>query len=134
MNEPLKTCPFCGGEAFVAYRCGTAHDIRCKNNACMAQVSFKDRIDKEKAAAAWNRRAPQLINGDFAGLSVPEFEQTIAGLSGLVPVIIPFLMEHNYENIGAEDAAECALTLQIAADAVIELMQQVHGKGGVQDD
>lgn len=129
----LKKCQFCGAEVKTEPLYDTRGAITavyCTNDPeCGAMVTFVGNESKKKAITAWNRRAPELINKDFAGLTPEQYEQTIAGLSGLVPIIIPFLMKQNLDNMGVEDAAECAITLQIAADAVKELMQQVYGCG-----
>jgi hypothetical protein len=68
-----------------------------------------------------------LINQDFAGLTPEEYDKTIAGLSGLSLIVAPLLLNNNYEGRGIEDAAEFTLDLTIAADALTELKQQVHG-------
>lgn len=69
----------------------------------------------------------KFINENFKGLTSEEFDKTIAGLSGLVNIIVPFLLNKNFEGVGIEDAAEFSLTLQIAADAVTEIKQQIYG-------
>lgn len=98
--EDLKSCPFCGASVQV--------------NA----NGWKHYPEEQKRT---------LINKDFAGLTPEEFDKTIEGLSGLAPIIVPFLLKHNFEGLGIEDAAEFNLDLQIATDAVIEIKQQVYG-------
>lgn len=71
----------------------------------------------------------KLINKNFAGLTVDEYDKTIAGLSGLALIIVPFLLSNNFEGMGIDAAAEFNLDLQIAVDAVQEIKQQVHGTG-----
>lgn len=70
----------------------------------------------------------KLINKDFASLTPEEFDKTIAGLSSLSVVIVPFLLKNSFEGAsGVEVAAEFNLDLQIAADAVEEIKQQIYG-------
>ena len=72
----------------------------------------------------------KLINKDFESLTETEFDKTIAGLSQLSVVIVPFLLKNSFEGTsGVEVAAEFILDLQIAADALKEIKQQVCGRG-----
>ena len=53
MNEKLKPCPFCGGDAVIMGK--RAVYIMCGNYKCMART---DKYAKPKfAKEAWNRRA-----------------------------------------------------------------------------
>lgn len=66
-----------------------------------------------------------VINKDFYGLTPEEYDKTIAGLSFLSLIVAPFIMQSKQG--GIEQAAEFSLDMQIAADAVKELKQQIHG-------
>ena len=70
----------------------------------------------------------ELINRDFLGLTQDEFDKTIAGLSGLALIVVPFITQNNIGGRGISDAAEFSLDLQIAADAVKEIKQQIFGR------
>lgn len=69
----------------------------------------------------------ELFNKDFAGLTPEEFDKTIEGLQGLTHVVAPLILNKNFEGKGIEDAAEFTLDLQIAADALFEIKQQIYG-------
>ena len=52
MNDSLKPCPFCGGEAFFSERVEYGVKVVCKN--CWTESKFyHDKID---AIIAWNSR------------------------------------------------------------------------------
>ena len=72
----------------------------------------------------------ELINKDFALLTPEDFDKTVAGLSGLSLILAPLILKANFEGTGAKDAADLALDLQIAADALIEIKQQIYGNKG----
>jgi Lar family restriction alleviation protein len=59
MNNELKPCPFCGGEARLRpERLGIEKEwrVECECwNSCGAATSF---LGKTEAIAAWNRRTP----------------------------------------------------------------------------
>lgn len=59
MNDKLKPCPFCGGEAvWIFDDFNDAHDVSCKKLNCFA-FRWKDDaryITKEYAENEWNRR------------------------------------------------------------------------------
>lgn len=89
MTEELKDCPFCGCKAtFVKHSAGMpgtmGHDrwdaVACKH--CRATVGACDRRFREKddAAAAWNRRAP-----DARDARIAELEAELAALKGPAP-------------------------------------------------
>lgn len=67
----------------------------------------------------------ELINKNFAGLTPEDFDKTIAGLSGLSLIVAPFILQNKLG--GVEAAAEFNLDLQIAADAVKEIKEQLFG-------
>lgn len=68
----------------------------------------------------------QLINKDFESLTPEEFDKTIAGLSSLSVIIVPIILQQ--QPGGLDAAAEASIDLQIAADAVSEIKEQLHGK------
>ena len=61
MNEELKPCPFCGGEAEVFdlqhENAGTYWIVCCKGSStnCAYEGHF-DKPTREEAISAWNRR------------------------------------------------------------------------------
>lgn len=56
MDNELKPCPFCGGEAEFINN-GFYYAIRCKDPNCYAgAVDVKD-FDLKRLIAAWNQRA-----------------------------------------------------------------------------
>lgn len=68
----------------------------------------------------------KLINKDFESLTPEEFDETIAGLSGLSLVVAPLVLKNKLG--GIEAAVKFSLDLQIAADAVREIKQQIYGR------
>ena len=58
MNNVLKPCPFCGGEADVIehrfYGLDSSYGLRCEK--CKAET-YQFYESEEKAIEAWNRRA-----------------------------------------------------------------------------
>ena len=58
MNNVLKPCPFCGGEAKIMKHLfnnqSTSYGVKCKR--CLAET-FQFFKSREKAVEAWNRRA-----------------------------------------------------------------------------
>ena len=59
MANELKPCPFCGGEAEVIthMQCmAKAYCVVCKDKECRGRA-VKPLRDRDKAIAAWNRRA-----------------------------------------------------------------------------
>lgn len=64
MNEKLKPCPFCGGEASIfsnawewkAILRGDRYSVRCVNELCHVFVCGNPMKTKEAASAAWNMR------------------------------------------------------------------------------
>ena len=53
--QPLRECPFCGGEAEATEYNDSDYTIMCKN--CHAEIGWRE---KAEAIAAWNRRADHL--------------------------------------------------------------------------
>ena len=54
-NEPLKRCPFCGGEALIDNQYGSVRNfyaIQC--GSCLNATMYH--TDLESAVKAWNRR------------------------------------------------------------------------------
>ncbi len=49
--QPLRECPFCGGEAEATEYNDSDYTIMCKN--CHAEIGWRE---KAEAIAAWNRR------------------------------------------------------------------------------
>ena len=63
MNEKLKPCPFCGGEAMVAnatreYLSGKTEE-RFAINCISCGANGGDKKTKEEAIEIWNRRTKQ---------------------------------------------------------------------------
>lgn len=61
MNEELKPCPFCGGEAHIGAGYGSAFDgtvyfAECMMAKCPAQPELDCFDTVEKAAEVWNTR------------------------------------------------------------------------------
>lgn len=60
MMEFLKECPFCGGNAVVAQKCGVhglpigEYVVICSNGCCEQR---KRHQTKDKAMEAWNTRS-----------------------------------------------------------------------------
>ena len=52
MNEKLKRCPFCGGEARIFYPDSTFTRIGCRK----CQTVSDSYVTQQEAIAAWNRR------------------------------------------------------------------------------
>ena len=60
MNDSLKPCPFCGGEAFFSERVEYGVKVVCKN--CWTESKFyHDKID---AIIAWNSRVQPTFTPD----------------------------------------------------------------------
>ena len=55
MENELKPCPFCGGEAVVIDN-GCFVDVSCKNFHCRGWADSLMYKSKEEAIEAWNRR------------------------------------------------------------------------------
>ena len=72
----------------------------------------------------------ELINKDFALLTPEDFDEVIADLSGLSPILAPYIIKATFEGMGVKVVADMALDLQIAADALIEIKQQIYGNKG----
>lgn len=53
VNEKLKPCPFCGGEAITLENMIGNYRVECYH--CFAHTFYED--SKEKAIEEWNRRA-----------------------------------------------------------------------------
>lgn len=53
VNDALKSCPFCGGEAKYLMPTNDLHTVQCIH--CAIGTPYSSR--KEKSIAAWNRRA-----------------------------------------------------------------------------
>ena len=123
----LKKCPFCGSENIEAVEAaaepGRLSWVKCKG--CYAMIK-RGGGELDKAISAWNNRAAD-VHKSFAELTPEEFDKTIAGLSGLVPLIAPLITQGNFEGKGIEDTAEFTVDLYIAVDAVEELKRQIYG-------
>lgn len=58
MQNELKSCPFCNGEAEVVTRkqcLADAYSVRCKNKGCRGRTQKLVRT-KQQAIKEWNRR------------------------------------------------------------------------------
>ena len=60
MNDKLKPCPFCGGEAIIDGCDETLWIVICKE--CNASIGYKE--TKEEAIEAWNRRIEPTFTPD----------------------------------------------------------------------
>lgn len=60
MNDELKPCPFCGGEAIIDGCDDTLWIVICKE--CNASIGYKE--TKEEAIEAWNRRIEPTFTPD----------------------------------------------------------------------
>ena len=60
MNDELKPCPFCGGEAIVDGCDDTLWIVICKE--CNSSIGYKE--TKEEAVEAWNRRIEPTFTPD----------------------------------------------------------------------
>lgn len=60
MNDELKPCPFCGGEAIIDGCDDTLWIVVCKE--CNASIGYKE--TKEEAIEAWNRRIEPTFTPD----------------------------------------------------------------------
>jgi hypothetical protein len=70
----------------------------------------------------------ELINKDFAELTKDDFDEVISNLVRLSILVIPLLLQANANSRGLEDVAQFACDLQVAADAVEEIKNQIHGE------
>jgi len=81
MCEPLKPCPFCGGEAGNWSRGSFQHSVQCNegepNDWCKVSTHWCE--SKETATAAWNRRASRWISIDYGW---PKRAGTVATWNG----------------------------------------------------
>ena len=76
MSEELKACPFCGSANVEISPYGGAKAVACMDCFCRSEI-FEGENAKEKAIAAWNRRAKpenkvltaenEELKGRFAG-------------------------------------------------------------------
>lgn len=82
--EPLKPCPWCGGEAEVNYHL-FSWEPKCMDRKCPGRISF-DSDTREGAIAAWNERAGE---ADRAALTarVAELEAENDHLYGQVRML-----------------------------------------------
>ena len=60
MNDELKPCPFCGGEAIIDGCDETLWIVICKE--CNASIGYKE--TKEEAIEAWNKRIEPTFTPD----------------------------------------------------------------------
>lgn len=58
MSEPLKPCPFCGGDAQMCYGLDPYSYVMCLD----CEAESHDWASERETAAAWNRRASPWIN------------------------------------------------------------------------
>ena len=52
----LKTCPFCGSEAFISYNTAFGFIPWCTNENCMLNENTYGYDTEQEAAEAWNER------------------------------------------------------------------------------
>lgn len=56
MNNELKPCPFCGGEAKMERYDSSLMYIRCSNNKCLVDPKTVFCKSSEQAIRIWNTR------------------------------------------------------------------------------
>ena len=65
MNDTLKKCPFCGGEAEFNDFYGK-YGVSCENSECNIVCSVES--TQEQAIKAWNTRAPEPNEGEIRNI------------------------------------------------------------------
>lgn len=104
MNEKLKPCPFCGGEAVIkAVKKNDSFVIWCECKECIASTeSYCPRTNKENevleniekcknwAVKAWNRRVPIAYDPDKVVRQLEEYREEMEqfGCSGMLSDMI----------------------------------------------
>jgi len=58
MNK-LKTCPHCGGEAFVISTKNNSYKVLCETDGCVNCAVKVTYLTPETAIAAWNKRVTE---------------------------------------------------------------------------
>ena len=73
-NEPegLEPCPFCGGEANIERSTFSTVQARCAECVCGTGLYAGDKIGRQNAIAAWNRRAAAKPVADAGGVTTAD--------------------------------------------------------------
>ena len=56
MQNELRECPFCGGEAEIIENEYECVDVSCKNMGCRGFTDYLQYGSRDEAIEAWNRR------------------------------------------------------------------------------
>ena len=133
----------CDWESVKGERSGFKHEISLDCDNCgrifpigrlNSESAFCENLEPRRPYGAGPAEpqtkspAAHIVNDNFLSLTAAEFDKTIVGLSGLSLILAPILIQNNLDGRGAEDAAEISLDLQIGADAVTEIKQQIFGR------
>lgn len=84
MNDKLKPCPFCGGEAIVDGCDDTLWIVICKE--CNASIGHKE--TKEEAIEAWNKRIEPTFTPDEIDIIARYMRQDFEGNGALERTIL----------------------------------------------